>query len=75
MGSRPNTLLEKHLVFSRIPGANKEYVQDRIRTEHQTVATLLASPATHVYICGLKPISDVGNFSCPSSRRFTLKSV
>jgi benzoyl-CoA 2,3-dioxygenase component A len=50
----PNSLLEKHLVFSRIPGADKEYVQDRIRTEHQTVAALLASPATHVYICGLK---------------------
>jgi benzoyl-CoA 2,3-dioxygenase component A len=49
-----NSLLEKHLVFSRIPGADKEYVQDRIRTEHQTVAALLASPATHIYICGLK---------------------
>jgi benzoyl-CoA 2,3-epoxidase subunit A len=50
----PNSLLEKHLVFSRIPGADKEYVQDRIRTEHETVAALLASPATHIYICGLK---------------------
>ena len=30
------------MVFSRIPGANREYVQDRIRTEHQTVATLLS---------------------------------
>ena len=44
----PNSLLEKHLVFSRIPGADKEYVQDRIRTEHETVAALLASPATHI---------------------------
>ena len=50
----PNNLLEKHLVFSRIPGADKEYVQDRIRTEHETVAALLASSATHIYICGLK---------------------
>jgi benzoyl-CoA 2,3-dioxygenase component A len=50
----PNSLLEKHLVFSRIPGADKEYVQDRIRTEGATVGALLASPATHVYICGLK---------------------
>ena len=50
----PNSLLEKHLVFSRIPGADKEYVQDRIRTEHETVAALLASSATHIYICGLK---------------------
>ena len=50
----PNNLLEKHLVFSRIPGADKEYVQDRIRTEHETVAALLASSATHIYICELK---------------------
>ncbi len=50
----PNSLLEKHLVFSRIPGADKEYVQDRMRTEANTVAALLASPATHIFICGLK---------------------
>jgi benzoyl-CoA 2,3-epoxidase subunit A len=49
----PNSLLEKHLVFSRIPGADKEYVQDRIRTEHETVAAL-SSSATHIYISGLK---------------------
>ena len=50
----PNALLEKHLVFSRIPGADKEYVQDRMRTEGATVADILKSPATHMYICGLK---------------------
>jgi benzoyl-CoA 2,3-epoxidase subunit A len=50
----PNSLLEKHLVFSRIAGADKEYVQDRIRTEAKTVAVLLADPATHIFICGLK---------------------
>jgi benzoyl-CoA 2,3-dioxygenase component A len=50
----PNSLLEKHLVFSRIPGTDKEYVQDRMRTEAKAVAGLLQSPATHVYICGLK---------------------
>ena len=50
----PNSLLEKHLVFSRIPGSDREYVQDRIRTERATVAGLLASPATNIYICGLK---------------------
>ena len=50
----PTTLLEKHLVFSRIPGAEKEYVQDRIRKENAAVAALLASPATHIFICGLK---------------------
>ena len=50
----PNSLLEKHLVFSRIPGAEKEYVQDRMRVEAATVASLLASPQTHMFICGLK---------------------
>ena len=50
----PNSLLEKHLVFSRIPGADKEYVQDRMRTEGKVVADLLKSGATHMYICGLK---------------------
>ena len=50
----PNSLLEKHLVFSRIPGADKEYVQDRMRTESAALAAFLAEPATHIYICGLK---------------------
>ena len=50
----PNSLLEKHLVFSRIPGSDKEYVQDRMRTEGTAVAALLASPQTHIFICGLK---------------------
>jgi benzoyl-CoA 2,3-dioxygenase component A len=50
----PNSLLEKHLVYSRIPGADKEYVQDRIRTEAATMAKLLRDPGTHMYICGLK---------------------
>ena len=50
----PSSLLEKHLVFSRIPGAQKEYVQDRMRTETDSVAALLMSADTHIYICGLK---------------------
>jgi benzoyl-CoA 2,3-epoxidase subunit A len=50
----PTNLLEKHLVFSRVPGAEKEYVQDRMRTESASLATLLKDPNTHMYICGLK---------------------
>lgn len=50
----PSGLPEKHLVFSRVPGADKEYVQDRMRTEAANVAALLGSPDTHIYICGLK---------------------
>ena len=50
----PASLLEKHLVFSRIPGAGKEYVQDRMRKQSARVAALLASSDTHIYICGLR---------------------
>ena len=54
----PSNLLEKHLVFSRIPGAAKEYVQDRMRTETDSVATLLKSSDTYIYICGLKDMEN-----------------
>jgi benzoyl-CoA 2,3-dioxygenase component A len=50
----PRSLLESHLVFSRVPGTPKEYVQDRIRAEADSMATLLADKNTHIYICGLK---------------------
>ena len=50
----PETLLEKHLVFSRVPGSDKEYVQDRMRKQAASLAKLLGDPATHIFICGLK---------------------
>ena len=50
----PETLLEKHLVFSRLPGQPKEYVQDRMRKHGPAVAKLLTTSATHVFICGLR---------------------
>lgn len=50
----PQSLLTQHLVFSRVPGAPKEYVQDRIRREGAEIADLLANPQTHIFICGLK---------------------
>lgn len=50
----PASLLESHLVFSRLDGRPKEYVQDRLRIEHARVADLLAKPSTHIFICGLK---------------------
>jgi len=49
----PHTLLQQHLVFSRVDN-NKEYVQDRMRCERELVADMLKDPATHIYICGLK---------------------
>lgn len=54
LGKVPETLLKKHLVFSRLPDARKEYVQDRMMAEQDAVADLLMDPRTHVYICGLR---------------------
>ena len=50
----PERLLEKHLVYSRLPGLPKEYVQDRMRKHGPALAQLIKSPATHVFICGLR---------------------
>jgi benzoyl-CoA 2,3-dioxygenase component A len=50
----PNRVLRKHMVFSRIPGAPKEYVQDRLMVEAEEIAELLGDERTHIYICGLR---------------------
>lgn len=50
----PETLLKQHLVFSRVEGAAKEYVQDRMLIERKEVARLLQDPKGYVYICGLR---------------------
>jgi len=54
----PSSLLQKHLVFSRMPGQDKEYVQDRMRVEEDIVAEMLEDPNTHIYICGLKEMEE-----------------
>lgn len=54
----PASLLEKHLVFSRMPGQAKEYVQDRMQQQEDIVAEMLGDPRTHVYICGLKEMEE-----------------
>jgi len=50
----PESLLEKHFVFSRLPDQRKEYVQDRMAKHGEDLAELLKSDKTHVFICGLK---------------------
>ena len=50
----PEAMLKKHMVFSRIPGAPKEYVQDRLLVEEEAVAEMLRDPNTHIYVCGLR---------------------
>ncbi|MDK3016858.1 benzoyl-CoA 2,3-epoxidase subunit BoxA [Pseudodonghicola flavimaris] len=54
----PDALLKKHLVFSRVPGQDKEYVQDRMVSEEEEVAEMLADPNTHIYICGLRGMEE-----------------
>ena len=54
----PNRVLNKHLVFSRIPGAPKEYVQDRLNVEAEEIGELLGDPNTHIYICGLRGMEE-----------------
>jgi benzoyl-CoA 2,3-dioxygenase component A len=54
----PQSLLQQHLVFSRLPDQPKEYVQDRMLAEADAVADILADPAAHIYICGLKGMED-----------------
>jgi len=48
------TLLDQELVFSRLPGKPKEYVQDRIRTRRTDLVELLTRDGTHIYVCGLR---------------------
>jgi len=50
----PKTLLDQELVFSRLPGKPKEYVQDRMRTRAEDLAALLRRNSTHIYVCGLR---------------------
>ncbi len=50
----PESLLRQQLVYSRLPGQPKEYVQDRIRSCAEDLSGLLQDERTHIYICGLK---------------------
>ena len=50
----PETLLKKHLVFSRVPGQPKRYVQDKLRDEQDAISDILADPGAHIYVCGLR---------------------
>jgi benzoyl-CoA 2,3-dioxygenase component A len=50
----PETLLKKHLVFSRVPGQPKRYVQDKLREEQDAISDILADPDAHIYVCGLR---------------------
>lgn len=54
----PESLLKQHLVFSRLPGEDKEYVQDRMVAQEEDIAELLKSDKTYIYICGLRGMEE-----------------
>jgi benzoyl-CoA 2,3-dioxygenase component A len=54
----PEKILAQDLVYSRMPGSPREYVQDRMRTRAADIAALLKRETTHVFICGLRGLED-----------------
>ncbi len=54
----PESQLVQHMVFSRIDGKAKEYVQDRMIAEAKTLAPLLNDDNVYIYVCGLKAMED-----------------
>jgi benzoyl-CoA 2,3-dioxygenase component A len=49
----PASFIEQHLAFSRVDGAPRVYVQDKLREAYKVVTELLLGD-TYIYICGLK---------------------
>ncbi|MBE7637463.1 benzoyl-CoA 2,3-epoxidase subunit BoxA [Sneathiella sp. P13V-1] len=54
----PDNVLHKELVFSRLEGKDKEYVQDRMIANAERIADLLKSENTYIYVCGLKEMEE-----------------
>jgi benzoyl-CoA 2,3-dioxygenase component A len=50
----PAAVLDRELVYSRLPGRPKEYVQDRMRDRAADLAALLQKDGTHLFVCGLR---------------------
>lgn len=50
----PDSFMKKVFAFSRQKDQPKQYVQDQLRANAETVAALLRDPNGYIYICGLK---------------------
>ena len=50
--------MEKYLVYSRVEGEPKRYVQDALRENHKQIAALISDPNTCIYICGLRAMEE-----------------
>ena len=60
----PASFIEQHLAFSRVDGAPRVYVQDKLREAYTAVTELLLGD-TYIYICGLKGM-ETGVMEAPS---------
>ncbi|MBL4826639.1 MAG: benzoyl-CoA 2,3-epoxidase subunit BoxA [Spongiibacteraceae bacterium] len=49
-----DNFIDKQLVFSRLPNAPKEYVQERMLNQSDKLSALIQSGNTYIYVCGLK---------------------
>ena len=54
----PDAQLSKHMVFSRVEGKPKRYVQDELRDMEDEVASLLQDKDAYIYICGLRSMEE-----------------
>ncbi|MGI9350399.1 MAG: benzoyl-CoA 2,3-epoxidase subunit BoxA [Rhizobiaceae bacterium] len=54
----PESMLKKHLVFSREEGKPKRYVQDELRNLEDELMAMLQDPKTHIYVCGLRAMEE-----------------
>jgi benzoyl-CoA 2,3-dioxygenase component A len=54
----PESFMAKHFAFSRVAGQAKQYVQDKMREQHEALADKLRDPRTHLYVCGLKAMDS-----------------
>lgn len=54
LGKLPKDFIDIEFAYSRTPGLPKRYVQDALRDRATDVASLLRSPDTCLYVCGLK---------------------
>jgi benzoyl-CoA oxygenase/reductase BoxA protein len=56
--SLPKDFIETHLALSRAPDAPKQYVQDLLLEQKESLGQLLESSLTHIYVCGLKGMEE-----------------
>ncbi len=54
----PDSLLAKHLVFSREEGKPRRYVQDEILHQQEKVLEFINDGNCHIYICGLRAMEE-----------------